>query len=85
VRSPQVGKERASFSWEELPIYARELVRQVWLVDPIQRTLDVLRVQDEKWLLVAVHANDARVRAEPFDAIELDLSILWADIAFAPR
>jgi hypothetical protein len=24
--------------------------------------------------------DDARVRAEHFDAIELDLSILWADV-----
>jgi hypothetical protein len=24
------------------------------------------------------HRDDAKVRAEPFDAIELDLSVLWA-------
>jgi hypothetical protein len=24
--------------------------------------------------------DEARVRAEPFDAIELDLAILWADV-----
>jgi len=25
-----------------------------------------------------VHHGDARIRARPFDAIELDLAVLWA-------
>lgn len=65
---------------DKLPIYAREGVRHVWLVDPLQRTLEVLRLADEGWTLIAVHQGGERVRAEPFDAIELDLSILWADV-----
>jgi len=64
----------------KLPIYAREGVRHVWLVDPLQRTLDVLRLQDRNWVIVAVHEGATKVRAEPFDAIELDLGILWADV-----
>jgi Uma2 family endonuclease len=66
---------------EKLAIYARELVTHVWLIDPIQRTLEVLRREGAQWLIVAVHRGDEKVRAEPFDAIELDLSILWADVA----
>ncbi len=31
-------------------------------------------------MIMATHADDARVRAEPFDAIELDLAVLWADV-----
>jgi Uma2 family endonuclease len=77
VVSPSTGaKDRA----RKLPIYAREAVRHVWLVDPLQRTLDVLRLQDRNWVIVAVHEGGAKVRAEPFDAIELDLGILWADV-----
>ncbi|HYJ08778.1 MAG TPA: Uma2 family endonuclease [Polyangiaceae bacterium] len=77
VVSPSTGaKDRA----RKLPIYARESVRHVWLVDPLQRTLDVLRLQDRNWVIVAVHEGGAKVRAEPFDAIELDLGILWADV-----
>lgn len=64
----------------KLPIYAREGVRHVWLVDPALRTLEVLRREGGGWLLVDVHADDARVRAEPFDAIELELGALWADM-----
>jgi Uma2 family endonuclease len=65
---------------KKVPIYARSGVKNVWLVDPIARTLEVLRLERERYVIVAAHADDAKVRAEPFDAIELDLSILWADV-----
>jgi hypothetical protein len=32
------------------------------------------------WLDVGVHTDDDRVRAGPFDAIELELAALWADV-----
>ncbi len=69
----------------KLPLYARESVHHVWLVDPLQRTLEVLRRDGPAWLIVAVHEGNVKVRAEPFDAIELDLSILWADVVLPPR
>jgi Uma2 family endonuclease len=65
---------------EKLPIYAREGVRHAWLVDPLLRTLEVLRLESSKWLIVDTWHDEAKVRAEPFDAIELDLAILWADV-----
>jgi Uma2 family endonuclease len=69
---------------EKLPIYAANGIGHVWLINPIQRTLEVMRRLDDKWLTVAVHRDDQRVRAEPFDAVELDLAILWADLAPPP-
>jgi Uma2 family endonuclease len=64
---------------EKMPIYAREGVRYAWLVDPVVRTLEVFVLSPEReWTVKAVHRNDARVRAEPFDAIELELGLLWA-------
>lgn len=59
-------------------IYAREGVGHLWLMDPIAQTLEVYRLLDGHWLQVDVFEDDAKVRAEPFDAIELDLSALWA-------
>jgi len=35
---------------------------------------------DAHWSLLATFADDERVRAEPFDAIELELGLLWADV-----
>lgn len=63
---------------DKLPIYARELVRHAWLVDPLVRTLEVLRLEDGAWRIVGTWHDDAKVRAEPFDAIELELALLWA-------
>jgi Uma2 family endonuclease len=69
---------------EKLPIYAREKVAHAWLVDPIEKLLESYRLDGDasaaggRWVLLGAWRDDARVRAEPFDAIELDLASLWA-------
>ncbi len=70
---------------DKLALYARESVQHAWLVDPKQRTVEIFRLEQRRWTLVAVYKDDARVRAEPFDAIELDLRVLWADVAPAAQ
>jgi Uma2 family endonuclease len=62
----------------KLPVYARERVKHAWLVDPASRTLEVFTLEGERWVLVGTWDGDARVRAEPFDAIELELGALWS-------
>ena len=75
VLSPSTAKlDRGA----KLPAYARERVGHVWIVDPLQRFLEVLRLDGETYRIVGTHFDDAKVRAEPFDAIELDLTALWA-------
>ncbi|HEX8537000.1 MAG TPA: Uma2 family endonuclease [Cystobacter sp.] len=59
-------------------IYAREGVRHMWHVDPLAHTLDIFRLQGSQWLLVDSFAGDQRVRAEPFEAIELEMELLWS-------
>lgn len=58
-------------------IYAREGVSHLWFINPISETLEVLALSDDRWTLVGTHIGNAVVRAEPFDAVELDLSVLW--------
>jgi Uma2 family endonuclease len=66
---------------DKLPIFARERVSHAWLVEPVQRTLEILRLEKGgHWLLVGTWRGAVQVRAEPFDAVELDLSLLWADV-----
>lgn len=79
VLSPSTGKFDRT---DKLTIYRREQVPWVWLVDPIQRTLEVLHLEVEQdvWILRGSWRDDARIRAEPFDAIELELGVLWADV-----
>jgi len=64
---------------DKMAIYAREQVRHVWLIDPLLSTLEVFRLLSEKtYEEIAAWRGDAHVRAEPFDAIELELGSLWA-------
>jgi hypothetical protein len=39
----------------------------------------VLRLRDGAWTIVTVFTGNEPVRAEPFDAIELELGALWGD------
>jgi hypothetical protein len=66
-----------------MPLYGNVGVRNAWLVDPVERTLEVYRLVDAHWSLLATFSDEERVRAEPFDAIELDLGLLWADVELA--
>jgi len=38
----------------------------------------VLALESERWTTLALHEGSVRVRAAPFDAIELDLGALWS-------
>ena len=61
----------------KLPIYARERVAHVWLLDPEAKTLEVYRLDGDGWRLAGTWSDTDKVHAEPFDAVELDLSLLW--------
>jgi len=63
----------------KLAVYAREGVTHAWLLDPLERTLEVLRLDGQQWVIVVVYAGDEEVRAEPFEATSLPLAGLWAD------
>lgn len=69
---------------QKLQIYAREGIPWMWLIDPATRTLEILRLDEDRWTVWGVHEGCDVVRAEPFTEIELDLSIFWADLAGAP-
>jgi Uma2 family endonuclease len=62
----------------KLAAYARNRVSHVWFVDALAQTLEVLRLDGDTYRIVLSAAGAERIRAEPFDAIELDLAILWA-------
>ncbi|NOK23465.1 Uma2 family endonuclease, partial [Corallococcus carmarthensis] len=61
----------------KLPVYAREGVRHVWLMDPLTRTLEVFGLRDGRYEVPLTHSGGDAVRAEPFDAVELDLAFIW--------
>lgn len=63
----------------KMPVYARAGVGHLWLVDPLAQTLEVYRLEAGRWLVAQALGGSERVRAEPFDAIEVDLSRWWLD------
>ena len=61
----------------KMDIYLRERVGHVWLLDPIAEYLEIYRHGGAHWIRQGMHTGDVTVRAEPFDAIELELARLW--------
>jgi Uma2 family endonuclease len=62
---------------DKLPIYARHEVAHAWLVDPLAKTLEVFELASQQWRLLAAYRDDSVIRAAPFDAVELELGVLW--------
>jgi Uma2 family endonuclease len=69
---------------EKMPIYAQYGVSFLWLVDPINKTLDVFRLKEGEWVVAGLHLGEARVRAVPFNEIEINLSDLWLEALSEP-
>jgi Uma2 family endonuclease len=60
-------------------LYARARVAHAWFVNPALRTLEIFRLEDGRWLLIEARGGEEAVRAEPFEAITLDLRLIWPD------
>lgn len=58
---------------KKMRIYPASGVPHVGIVDPAARTLDAFRLESGKWLLLDTHGEEERVRAEPFQQIEIEL------------
>jgi Uma2 family endonuclease len=64
----------------KMPLYARHGVTWVWIIAPIAGILEVYVLrEDGRWTLPGAYRDAVRVRAVPFEAIEIDLSALWTE------
>lgn len=61
----------------KMAIYAEYGIGHCWIIDPRARTLEVFVLTGGHWLLASTWSQNDRVRAAPFDAIELELDALW--------
>ncbi len=59
------------------PIYAREGVPHLWLVDPADRALEGFELRGGEWVLIASAKDDDPVCIHPFDAVTFSLGDLW--------
>jgi Uma2 family endonuclease len=77
VTSPSSGRlDRV----KKLPIYAHEGVEYAWIVEPIAQTLEAYRRHENGWLLLNTYGEEPIVRIEPFDAVEIDLTLIWGPL-----
>ncbi len=60
-------------------VYHAAGVPHYWLIDPQDETLTVYRWTAEGYLYVMGATREERVRAEPFDAIELQVGVLFGE------
>ncbi len=57
--------------------YAREDVQHLWLVDPRLSLLEVYWLEAGRWSRLGARQGTLAVRAEPFEALALELGLLW--------
>jgi Uma2 family endonuclease len=60
-------------------VYHRSGVPHYWIVDPEEETLTVYRHTPEGYLVVLNASRGDRVKPEPFEAIELQVGVLFGD------
>jgi len=68
----------------KMQVYAREAVAHLWFVDPLEQTLEVYRLEQGRWVVIATHIENEVVRVEPFDAVELRLVRWWPPPVASP-
>lgn len=63
---------------KKLPIYARERIPHVWIVDPRDRTVEVYRLTDSGYVLATTWGDeDGTASLPPFDAVPIPASAIW--------
>jgi Uma2 family endonuclease len=62
-----------------MPRYAEFKVPYLWLIDPILKTLEAYKLDAGKWVSLSNHSGDDKIRVQPFEQVEIDLTNLWWD------
>lgn len=63
----------------KMPKYGKAGIAHLWLVEPLGHTVEVYRLDAERWTVETVLPGDASSRVPPFDAIEIDPRRWWLD------
>lgn len=64
---------------QKLALYHRAQVPHYWIIDPSNQTLTVYRWSADGYVVVLGAGKGEAVRAEPFEAIELRVELLFGD------
>jgi Uma2 family endonuclease len=69
----------------KMRIYAAHGVAYAWIIDPYAKTLEVFKLESERWVLLDGYMSDDKVRAQPFEKVELDLANFWLEEPSEPE
>lgn len=58
-------------------VYPRHGVEYGWIVDPVERGLELWQLETGHWALIETYVGDDPVRIPPFEDLELRLGDLW--------
>jgi Uma2 family endonuclease len=58
-------------------LYASHGVPYYWIVDPVARTLEAVRLESGRWVEIGSYDDTAVARIEPFEAVELEVGRLF--------
>ncbi|MCB2263362.1 MAG: Uma2 family endonuclease [Candidatus Thiosymbion ectosymbiont of Robbea hypermnestra] len=61
----------------KMPLYAHYGVPCVWLIHPLERTLEAYRLEAGAWVEIGRFTDTDQAAIPPFEAIRLDLAALW--------
>ncbi len=62
---------------KKLPKYAKFGVSYFWIIDPANRTVEILKLKNSEYVVLAVYGEDDKMQAEPFTEIIIDLKNIW--------
>jgi Uma2 family endonuclease len=62
---------------KKMPIYARCEVEYAWIVDPDSQMIEAYGRHDDRWIVLGTYSDERVARIEPFEAIEIDLTLIW--------
>ena len=60
-------------------IYEENKIPYYWIVDPLNRVLEIFELDQKNYKLVFVFDQNSLVKAPPFEELEFNLGSLWAD------
>lgn len=64
---------------EKMPVYARYGVAYLWLVNPMEHTLEAYALREGLWTVIGLYQEGDTVQVEPFEAVALNLADLWTE------
>ncbi len=64
---------------EKFNVYAKHGVGYYWIVDPEAKTVETFKLDRGAWRSAVAFAGTGKIRAEPFDAVEIDMHWLWPE------